>query len=301
MTIVSAPTAAKSNLLGISYMVLSAGSFVLNDSLMKSVIRDLPPFEVLFIRSIFASLWLIGLLTIMGNLRDLPKAFNRFVVSRGVMEIGSVLTFVLALAHAAQADIMAIYQTTPLLIILGMSLLYGQAIGRVRLALVLLGFAGAIAVAQPGSSGASPYVLLAFITALFSAMRDLFGRRIPDSTPVLVSTFVTTILVMCGALISNRLFESWVSPTSTQLMMLVGAGFLVNLGHVFTFQAFKKAEAQAVAPFYYAFMVWGIIMGYLFFGDIPNALAMAGMALILVSGLAIVFMEQRNRPLEPGI
>lgn len=282
-------------------MVLSAGSFVLNDSLMKKVIAGMPPFEVLFIRSIFASLWLIGLLTIMGNLRDLPKAFNRFVVSRGVMEIGSVLTFVLALAHAAQADIMAIYQTTPLLIIIGMSVLYGQAIGRVRLALVLLGFAGAIAVAQPGGSQTSPFVLLAFLTALFSALRDLFGRRIPDSTPVLVSTFVTTILVMCGALISNRLFESWVSPTSTQLMMLVAAGFLVNLGHVFTFQAFKKADAQAVAPFYYAFMVWGIIMGYLFFGDIPNALAMAGMALILVSGLAIVFMEQRNTPIEPGI
>lgn len=282
-------------------MVLSAGSFVLNDSLMKSVIRDLPPYEVLFVRSIFASVWLIGLLAIMGNLRDLPQAFNRFVISRGVMEIGSVLTFVLALAHAAQADIMAIYQTTPLLIILGMSLLYGQAVGRVRLALVLLGFAGAIAVAQPGSSGASPYVLLAFLTALFSALRDLFGRRIPDGTPVLVSTFVTTILVMGGALISNRLFESWVSPTTTQLMMLIGAGFLVNLGHVFTFQAFKKADAQAVAPFYYAFMVWGIIMGYLFFGDIPNALAMAGMALILVSGLAIVFLEQRNTPTEPGI
>jgi drug/metabolite transporter (DMT)-like permease len=298
---VTLPKASRSNLLGISYMVLSAGSFVLNDSLMKKVIAGMPPFEVLFIRSIFASLWLIGLLTIMGNLRDLPKAFNRFVVSRGVMEIGSVLTFVLALAHAAQADIMAIYQTTPLLIIIGMSVLYGQAIGRVRLALVLLGFAGAIAVAQPGGSQTSPFVLLAFLTALFSALRDLFGRRIPDSTPVLVSTFVTTILVMCGALISNRLFENWVAPTTTQLMMLVGAGFLVNLGHVFTFQAFKKADAQAVAPFYYAFMVWGIIMGYLFFGDIPNALAMAGMALILLSGLAIVFMEQRNTPIEPGI
>ncbi len=282
-------------------MVLSAGSFVLNDSLIKKVIAGMPPFEVLFTRSIFASLWLIGLLTIMGNMRDLPKAFNRFVVSRGVMEIGSVLTFVLALAHAAQADIMAIYQTTPLLIIIGMSVLYGQAIGRVRLALVLLGFAGAIAVAQPGGSQTSPFVLLAFLTALFSALRDLFGRRIPDSTPVLVSTFVTTILVMCGALISNRLFESWVLPTTTQLMMLIGAGFLVNLGHVFTFQAFKKAEAQAVAPFYYAFMAWGIIMGYLFFGDIPNALAVAGMALILLSGLAIVFMEQRATPLEPGI
>jgi drug/metabolite transporter (DMT)-like permease len=144
-------------------------------------------------------------------------------------------------------------------------------------------------------------VLLAFLTALFSAIRDLFGRRIPASIPVLISTFATTVLVMLSAFLANQLFETWVTPTTTQLMILCAAAFLVNLGHVFTFQAFKKADAQAVAPFYYAFMVWGIIMGYLFFRDIPNTLAIIGMFLILLSGLAIVFLEKRNAPIEPGI
>ena len=282
-------------------MVLSAGSFVLNDSMMKMAIADAPPFEVLFIRSVFASVWLIGLLAVLGNLKDLPSALNRFVVSRGLLEIGSVLTFVLALAHAAQADIMAIYQTTPLLIILGMSLFHGEKIGQRRLMLVLLGFAGALLVAQPGGSQVSPYVMLAFLTAFFSALRDLAGRKIPTATPVLVSTFVTTVLVMFAALISNRLFEIWVSPSTNQLLLLGFAALLVNIGHVFTFQAFKKADAQAVAPFYYAFMIWGIIMGYIFFRDIPNFLAICGMVLILVSGLAIVLLERHNTPIEPGI
>lgn len=282
-------------------MVLSAGSFVLNDSMMKMAIADAPPFEVLFIRSVFACIWLIGLLAVLGNLKDLPSAFNRFVVSRGLFEIGSVLTFVLALAHAAQADIMAIYQTTPLLIILGMSFFHGEKIGRLRLILVLLGFGGALLVAQPGGSQVSPYVMLAFLTAFFSALRDLAGRKIPDATPVLVSTFVTTLLVMVSAFIANRLFERWVTPNSTQFLQLGFAALLVNIGHVFTFQAFKKADAQAVAPFYYAFMIWGIIMGYIFFRDIPNFLAICGMTLILLSGLAIVFLERKNTPLEPGI
>jgi drug/metabolite transporter (DMT)-like permease len=296
-----APKVHTSNLLGITYMVLSAGCFVLNDSLMKTVIEGVPPFEVLFVRSIFASLWLLGLLAITGNLKALPHALDRFVLLRGITEIGSVLTFVLALAHAAQADIMAIYQTTPLLIILAMSLFYGQTLGRLRLVLVLIGFAGALLVAQPGSSHTSPYVLLAFLTAFFSAIRDLFGRRIPAHIPVLISTFATTILVMICAFIASRLFETWVTPSATQLTILFAAAFLVNLGHVFTFQAFKSADAQAVAPFYYAFMVWGIIMGYLFFGDLPNALAIVGMLLILLSGLAIIYMEKRNRMIEPGI
>jgi drug/metabolite transporter (DMT)-like permease len=290
-----------SNLLGISYMVLSAGCFVLNDSLMKMVIAGMPTFEVLFVRSVFACLWLLGLLVVTGNPKALPQSFNRFVLARGLTEIGSVLTFVLALTHAAQADIMAIYLTTPLLIIIAMSLFYGEALGKLRLVLVLIGFAGALLVAQPGSSHTSPYVMLAFLTALFSAIRDLYGRRIPAGIPVLISTFATTVLVMISAFIANQMFEPWISPTSKQLMILCAAAFLVNLGHVFTFQAFKKADAQAVAPFYYAFMVWGLVMGYLFFGDVPNALAISGMLLILLSGLAIVFLEKRNEPIEPGI
>ena len=282
-------------------MVLSAGCFVLNDSMMKMVIAGLPTFEVLFVRSMFASLWLIGLLVVTGVLRALPSALNKFVLLRGITEIGSVLTFVVALTHTAQADIMAIYQTTPLLIIIAMSLFYGEVLGKLRLTLVLIGFAGALLVAQPGSSQTSPYVLLAFLTALFSAIRDLFGRRIPASIPVLISTFATTVLVMLSAFIANQLFETWIAPTANQLTILCAAAFLVNLGHVFTFQAFKKADAQAVAPFYYAFMVWGLIMGYLFFGNVPNALAIAGMVLILVSGLAIVALERKNLLIEPGI
>lgn len=295
------PKASGSNLLGISYMVLSAGCFVLNDSMMKKIIGDLPTFEVLFVRSIFACLWLVALLAITGALRALPFALNKFVLLRGVFEIGSVLTFIVALTHAAQADIMAIYQTTPLLIIIAMSVVYGEAIGKLRLALVVVGFTGALAVAQPGSADTSPYVLLAFFTALFSAIRDLFGRRIPANIPVLVATFATTVLVMVSALIANQLVETWVAPNPSQLLNLCAAAFLVNLGHVFTFQAFKKADAQAVAPFYYAFMVWGLIMGYLFFGDIPNTLAIAGMLLILASGLTIITIERRPLPIEPGI
>ncbi len=282
-------------------MVLSAGCFVLNDSLMKTVIEGAPPFQVLFLRSIFASFWLFALIAIMGQLKALPQVLDRFVLLRGLAEIGSILTFILALANAAQGDIMAIYQTTPLLLILAMSLIYGEALGKLRLFLVLIGFAGAIAVAQPGSDQASPYLLLAFLTALFSAIRDLFGRRIPANVPVLVSTLATTLLVGFSAFVSNRLFETFVYPNSYQLLLIALAGFLVNLGHVFTIQAFKTGDAQAVAPFYYSFMLWGILMGYLFFGDIPNALASAGMALILVSGLAIVYLEKRAKPIEPGI
>ncbi|MGL4489365.1 MAG: DMT family transporter, partial [Rhizobiaceae bacterium] len=233
-------------------MLISAANFVLNDSLMKTVIADAPPFQVLFVRSIFATLWLLGLIAAFGQWKSIRMVSDRFVLWRGLAEIGSILTYILALANAAQANVMAIYQTTPLLIIIAMNLVYGEALGKMRLIFVLVGFAGAIAVAQPGSAEASPFLLFAFLSAFFSAIRDLLGRRIPAQVPVLVATLATTVLVMLGALIAGQLFEIWISLNSNQLMIIFAAAFLVNFGHIFTIQAFKTADAQAVAPFYYA-------------------------------------------------
>lgn len=88
-------------------------------------------------------------------------------------------------------------------------------------------------------------------------------------------------------------------PSTTHLILMAGAGLLMMLGHMFTFLAYRNASAQAVAPFYYAFMIWAIVLGYLIFGDVPNSLSVSGMALILASGLGIIYLERhlsKNRP-----
>jgi drug/metabolite transporter (DMT)-like permease len=86
--------------------------------------------------------------------------------------------------------------------------------------------------------------------------------------------------------------ETWVKPSAFHILILAAAGLMMMLGHMFTFLAYRNASAQAVAPFYYAFMIWAVAMGYLLFGDIPNTLSMSGMVLILTSGLGIIYLEK---------
>ena len=66
------------------------------------------------------------------------------------------------------------------------------------------------------------------------------------------------------------------------------------LGHFFTLLAYKNASAQAVAPFYYSFMVFAVAAGFVIFGDVPNMLAFLGMAIIMGSGLAIATLERKR-------
>ena len=284
-----------SNFKGIGFMLAGAGSFVLNDSLMKlALVEALPPFEVAFVRGAAGTLWMMAALVVLGLVRQVPLAFNRFVVGRGLLEVAAFLTFIIALSHAPIGDLTAIFQITPLLIVLGMALFHRELPSATLLVLVATGFGGALLVAQPGFGDTSSYALLAFATALFAALRDLVGRNIPDHTPVLVSTFMTIILVLVFAMFAGYMTETWHMPALRHLMLLGAAGLLMMLGHIFTFLAFKHAEAQAVAPFYYAFMIWAVTLGFLMFGDVPNTLAIAGMVLILVSGLGVIALERRK-------
>jgi drug/metabolite transporter (DMT)-like permease len=209
------------------------------------------------------------------------------------LEVGAILTYILALAHAAIGDVTAIFQITPLLVILGMIFIHREQASIRRVALVTLGFAGALFVAQPGSGATSPYLMFAFGTALFAALRDLAGRRVTAEIPALAATLITIICVMCASAVVGLATEKWVIPSTFNIAILGAAGLMMMLGHMFTFLAYRNASAQAVAPFYYAFMIWAIFMGYMLFGDIANGLAMIGMALILASGLGVIYLERR--------
>ncbi len=288
-----------SNLRGMAFMVAGAGTFVLNDSFMKLALADLPPYEVLSLRGVFGTVWAFIMLAAMGDLKKLPLAFNRWVMLRGVLEVGAILTYILALAHSSVGDVTAIFQTTPLLVILGMVLIHRESTSFSQMVLVAVGFTGALLVAQPGSAATSPFLLFAFLTALFAALRDLAGRRVTNAIPALAASLITILMVMAGAAIVGLTSEVWIMPSTTHLILMAGAGLLMMLGHMFTFLAYRNASAQAVAPFYYAFMIWAIVLGYLIFGDVPNSLSVSGMALILASGLGIIYLERhlsKNRP-----
>jgi drug/metabolite transporter (DMT)-like permease len=284
-----------SSLTGIGFMILAAGFFVANDSCMKLAMEQAPPVQVLFLRGVAACLWCLPLLLVLGHGRSIPHLFDRWVLLRAGAEVVAVMSFVIALAHMAIGDITAITQTTPLLILIGVALIWREPIGGLRLGLIIIGFMGAILVARPGSGAASIVALLGFVAALFSALRDLAARNIHRGIPILIATFATLAIVMITAGLWSVAFETWAPVTSRFIGLMALAGFLLIFGHVCIFLAYRFAAPRTVAPFYYCFTVWAVISGAVVFGDIPDAVSLIGMALIVASGLAIVVIDGRRR------
>ncbi|RWH70389.1 DMT family transporter [Mesorhizobium sp.] len=284
-----------SNIRGPLFMVVSTGSYLVNDTMMKLATAGLPPYEVLLLRGAAATLWGVPLLLMLGYARQIPLLFERKVLRRNLFELLAILCYVVALANMQIADSTALGQVTPLIVLVGSSMLFGEKIGATRIALIGLGFVGALMVAQPTMRGISVYALLALGNAAFAAVRDIAGRKVGAEVPGMIVAISAVLVVLVGSGAAHLVSEQWVMPEGRHLLLIAGAGLFLIFGHFFIFMAYRVGPTSAVAPFYYCFTVWAVISGLLVFGQFPNALAVCGILLVMASGLVIVSLDERRR------
>ncbi len=280
-------------------MVIATCSYVINDTLMKLATEGLPPYQVLMLRGLAGLIWGLPLMLALGYGRQLPLVFERRVLARNLAETAAILCYVVALANMPIADASALGQITPLLVLLGASILFREKIGGVRMALIGLGFIGAIMVAQPTMQGISIYAVLALANAVLCAVRDLAGRRIAPEVPGMIVAMSAIIVVLLGAGAMHLATEQWVAPQTHHLLLLGGAGLFLIFGHFFIFMAYRVGPTGVVAPFYYFFTFWAVLSGLAVFGQFPNLLAICGIVLVVAAGLTIVLLDERKRRLVP--
>lgn len=293
------------HLRAIAAMVVAMGVFIASDALMKLALQDAPLFQLVFMRGYAAVTLCLILIVAMGQARSLTHMLNPLLVARGLLEVAANLSFTFGILYMSIADLTVIAQTCPLMVLVGARLFFGERLGSLRLFFVLVGIAGALLVAQPGTTAASPYAALGFVTAISAAIRDLITRKVPGEIPGIVVAFTVLVCLMASGLFGMIAFETPVIPGTHHVLLMLGAGALLICGHFLIFFAYRTAEARTVAPFMYTLTVWAVFWSVVLFGDIPNTLAIAGMALVVLAGLSIILLDGRRRRLaglaqQPG-
>ncbi len=286
---------ARSNLRAILAMVVSMGVFVTSDSCMKLALADAPLFQLMLMRGIVSVSLCLTLIVAMGQAEHLKRMFNTWLVGRGLLEVVANISFTLGLAYIAIADLTAIAQTCPLFVLIGAWVFRGERLGLSRLVLILLGIVGAFMVAQPGTGTASSYAILAFLTPIACAIRDLITPNVPRDMPPLVATLTVLVLLALTGLFGTLAFEEQVVPSTRHILLMVMAGATGLAGHLLLYITYRIGEARTVAPFMYTLTIWAVISGLVLFGDVPNTLAIGGMVLVTLAGLAIIWLDGRQR------
>lgn len=278
--------------LGISLKLASLVVFAGMLVCIKFLGRDIPAGQTIFVRG-FISVVVLALIAWSTGRLYLLKTDNwRSHALRSLCGTVSMFCLFVAIAMIPLADLTAISFTTPLFLTVLAMVFLGERIHGFRWTALGIGFIGVLVTIGPHLSfahGATPGVLVALASAMFSAVALMFLRKMSGGEHAITITFYFSLTFMvCSALTALR---GWPMPTAEQWLLIVGAGLFGVFGQVLMTYSYRYAEASTIAPLDYSNMIIAIVLGYLFFDEIPTLSVWIGAPLILGAGLIILWRE----------
>lgn len=277
-------------------MAVAMAGFSLNDATTKFLTAQMNFGQVMLVRGLVAGVLVFALAYHQRALRPVTILFKLPVALRVFGEIGGTVTFLASITYLPLANTSAIFQSLPLAITLGAALIFREPVGWRRWLAIAVGFIGVLIVVRPGVAGFNQFSLLALISVAFCTVRDLATSRIPKEIPSLFVTLLTTCVVtIVGGIVMVPL-GGWTPPSGSASVLLALAAVLVLIGYQCVIMALRSGDISAVAPFRYSQLLWAMLLGYLVFGDVPDAPMILGASVIVLSGLYAFHRERiRNR------
>jgi drug/metabolite transporter (DMT)-like permease len=212
------------------------------------------------------------------------------LVRSALLLMSTALNFV-ALRYLQLDQAIAIIFSTPFMVaVLGGPLL-GEWVKWRRWTAIIVGFCGVLLVAQPFSGGIHPAALLslagAACYAIYSVSTRILSRSDSDETTNFYSNLVG---VVATSIAVPFIWTSQSDPTI--ILLMCSMGLFSGFGHYLLIVAHRLAPASVLAPFIYTEIVWMIALGFLVFGDTPNHWTLAGVAIVIASGIYLLYRER---------
>ena len=290
--VVGRAPAGGSTMLGIGMTLLAIGLFAFMDTIGKSLMQRYPPAQVVWARYFFQCTLMLLMLPRLGVMGFLRTRRHALQIGRGLLLLVSTGCMYAAISVVPLADAYAITFTAPLLVTALSVPLLKERVGWRRWTAVVVGFIGVLIVIRPGFGQVPWQLLLPLITAACFAVYQIFTRMIsvdPCETPFVMLFYLAWVGAAAMTLVVPFYWQPVVPRTDWLWMAAIGG--LGALGHLILIRALMIAPASLIAPFTYSQILWALILGFLVFGDLPDAWMLAGCTVIIASGLFVFYRE----------
>jgi drug/metabolite transporter (DMT)-like permease len=287
----TAGAALRENRRGILFMVAAMACFVVNDTLVKLASETMPASQLIFLRGAMASVLVFALAQATGATVRIAEVARGWVAVRSLIDGLASLIYLVALFNMPIANATAINMASPLFITVLAVLLLGERVDARRWFAIALGFVGVTLVIQPRVEGFNAYALLCLFATFLHALRDLATRRIGPGVGSIAITLSTAVVVTLLAGVVS-LAQGWRPFGRHELLLLAAAAVFLASGYYFIVRSTRAGEFSVIAPFRYSGLLAALLLGWVIWGDVPNAIAWAGIALLTTAGLYLVYRER---------
>ncbi|WP_170785408.1 DMT family transporter [Ruegeria lacuscaerulensis] len=271
-------------------------------ALVKALSDTFPPGEMVFFRSLFAIPVIIGWLLWRGELaQGLITRKPMGHVWRGVLGTSAMgLTFT-GLALLPLPEVTAIGYATPIFTLILAAVILGERIRMIRIGAVGLGLLGVLIMIWPrlGGNNMESTATLGALCVLVATMARGFvqihiRQLVQVDHPAAVAFYFSVTATLLSALTA---FWGWTAPTLEQTLILALVGLTGGVAQILVTTSYKFAQASMLAPYDYTTMLFAVVIGYVWFDELPTLVMLGGAALV-IAGNVVVILRERQLGLE---
>lgn len=272
-------------------MLVGMFMFTVNDAIGKWLVAEYAVGQLLAVRSLAALAILVPLLIYKREIFTLFRVENPVLHGvRLILVVAEVACFYWAVRYLPLADVFMFYLAAPIFVTALSPLMLKEKVGLVRWTAVLIGFGGVVLIFPPSGAALSLPALIALAGSLSLALMMILTRKLRNVGGLQLIALQTLAVAVAG---SVTLPFVWKTPDLLDLSLLGLLGLVAASAHFMINHAVRISPASVVAPFNYSSIVWAMILGYIFWNDIPTQTSLIGVAIIVGSGLFIFYREGR--------
>jgi drug/metabolite transporter (DMT)-like permease len=267
--------------------------FALLDGIVKYLTAYYPVPLLVWARYLVQALVMVAWLAPRIGARLVHTRQPALQLARGAVLVASSVFFVSALRRMPLAEATAINYTTPTLVILLAVVVLKERMTPPRWAFVVTGMAGMLLIVRPGTAILGAGAAFALGAALCYAAFQILTRKLAAEDPRVTLFYPaltgSVLMTLTLPFITGPVDVAW-----THVLLILLGGALGTIGHFLFILAFQRAPASGLTPFTYLQIVFATLFGWGFFGQFPDAAALAGIAIIGGSGLLLTWHERRT-------
>jgi drug/metabolite transporter (DMT)-like permease len=277
---------------GILYMLSATFIFMGLNLIVKDTSSRYSVFQVVFMRNLFAFFVFIGIGIFQGSLKQSfqsTQKVSHFI--RGTLGVISLSCLFYGYKTMPIADATALTFATTLFMAVFSGPMLGERLAPARWIAIIIGFGGVCVMANPSGDLFHIGALGCLFYAGLDAYLCLKGRFLSRTdSPLTLTLYFGLFSILASSL---TLPFVWVTPTNADLLSFILMGGAGGYGQYLLTQAYKNAPASVVGPMVYSAMIWGVLLGYIAHGHIPEIHIWIGSFIVIASGLYIIYSETK--------